>query len=106
VGGAILGSAIWLLSLPVTSRDEPWDSPGFYYPGTLLAAGLIAGFIFRGHWAVVTVGIFVGQALVLVGRVAGDPGSGGLWPLGLVFMAAYSMLALVGALIANAVAQR
>jgi hypothetical protein len=103
--GAVLGSAIWILSAVITGRDEPWDSPGFYYPGALLAAGVIAGFICRGYWAVVTLGVFAGQALVLIGRVAGDPGSGGLWPLGLMFMAAYSLLALVGALIGSAAAQ-
>lgn len=104
VGGA-LGAAIWLLSSLITGRDEPWDAPSFYYPGTLLAAGLIGGFMLPGHWAVVTLGIFVGQAMVLMARVAADPGSGGLWPLGLLFMAAYSLLALVGALVGNAAAQ-
>jgi hypothetical protein len=104
VGGA-LGAAIWLLSSLITGRDEPWDAQGFYYPGALLAAGLIGGFVSPGHWAVVTLGIFGGQAMVLMARVAASPGSGGLWPLGLLFMAAYSLLALVGALVGNAVAQ-
>ena len=97
-----MGAAIWLLSALITGRDEPWDAPGFYYPGALLAAGVIGGFLFPGRWSVVTLGIFVGQAAVLMMRVMADPASGGLWPLGLIFMAAYSLLALVGALIGNA----
>jgi hypothetical protein len=51
----------------------------------------------------VALGIFVGQALVLLGGVVTDPASGGLWPLGIVFLAIYSMLALIGAVIAVAV---
>jgi hypothetical protein len=104
VGGA-LGAAMWLLSALITGRDEPWDASGFYYPGALLGAGLIGGFLFPGRCFVFTLGIFVGQATVLITRVVADPGSGGLWPLGLIFMAAYSLLALVGALIGNAAAQ-
>jgi hypothetical protein len=94
--GLALGAGIWLLSASITGRQEPWDSPGMYYPSALLGAGLLGGFLIPGHWAEVGVGIFTGQAVVLLGRTMADPGSGGLWPLGLLVLALYSLLALLG----------
>jgi Protein of unknown function (DUF3592) len=49
------------------------------------------------HWGSIAIGIFAGQAVVLLGGVFAEPASGGLWPLGLLFLAAYSVLGLVGA---------
>jgi hypothetical protein len=97
--GVVLGAAIWLLSPWITGRSEPWDAEGGYYPGALLAAGALAGLLIPMHWGSATLGIFVGQVLVIVGGVLADPASGGLWPLGLIFLAGYSVLALVGALL-------
>jgi hypothetical protein len=39
---------------------------------------------------------------VIIGGVLADPASGGLWPLGIAFLAIYSVLALVGALLGAA----
>ena len=100
--GLLFGAAIWLLSASITDRQEPWDTSGFYYPGALLLAGFTGGFLVPGHWGEVALGIFTGQALVLIGRVLSDTGSGGLWALGLMFLALYSLLALVGALLGSA----
>lgn len=100
--GLVLGAAIWVLSASLTGRHEPWDASGMYYPGALVAAGLVGGVLVPGHWGEVAVGVFTGQALVLLGRVLSDPGTGGLWPLGLVVLALYSLLALVGALLGSA----
>jgi hypothetical protein len=95
--GLALGAAIWLLSATITGGREPWDSAGPYYPAALFGAGIVGGLLIPGHWAEVAAGIFAGQALVLLGRVMSEPGSGGLWPLGLLMLAGYTLLALLGA---------
>ncbi|HEX2219886.1 MAG TPA: hypothetical protein VHG35_13860 [Gemmatimonadales bacterium] len=95
--GLALGACIWLLSATITGRAEPWDAPGMYYPAALLGAGLLGGFLVPAHWGEVAVGVFTGQALVLLGRALSEPGSGGMWPLGLMLLALYSLLALLGA---------
>ena len=94
--GLALGACIWLLSATITGRAEPWDAPGMYYPAALLGAGVLGGFLVPAHWGEVAVGIFTGQALVLLGRALSEPGSGGLWPLGVMLLALYSLLALLG----------
>ena len=95
--GLALGAGIWVLSASITGHQEPWDSPGMYYPAALLAAGVIGGFLVPGHWAEVAVGVFAGQAVVLLARVLAEPASGGLWPLGILFLGLYSLLTLLGA---------
>jgi hypothetical protein len=100
--GLALGAAIWVLSASITGRPEPWDANGPYYPAVLLLAGFLGGVLVPGHWGEVAVGVYAGQALVLLGRVLSDIGSGGLWPLGLVVLALYSLIALVGALLGSA----
>jgi hypothetical protein len=100
--GLALGAAIWVLSASATGRQQPWDVGGISYPAALALAGLAGGLLVPGHWAEVAIGIFTGQALVLLGRVMSDPGSGGLWPLGIVVLAMYSLIALVGALLGSA----
>jgi hypothetical protein len=103
--GLILGAAIWLLSPFITGRREPWDAEGNYYAGALLAAGALAGIIVPAYWGTTVLGIFVGQVLVLLGGVLADPSSGGLWPLGVLLLGAYSVLALLGAAIVKGVRQ-
>jgi hypothetical protein len=103
--GLIMGAAIWLLSPLITGRREPWDAEGNYYAGALLAVGALAGITVPNYWGTTVVGIFGGQVLVLLGGVLADPASGGLWPLGIVLLAAYSLLALLGAAIVQGVRQ-
>ncbi len=95
--GLALGAAIWWLSPVITGRREPWDAEGGYYPGALLLSGILGGLVMPQHWGSVAIGIYAGQAVVLLGGVVAAPASGGLWPLGLVFLASYSVLGLVGA---------
>jgi hypothetical protein len=95
--GLVLGAGIWVLSASITGRQEPWDSPGMYYAAALLGAGLIGGFLVPAHWAEVAVGVFIGQAVVLLARVLADPADGGLWPLGVLLLGFYSLLSLLGA---------
>jgi hypothetical protein len=94
--GLATGAAIWLLSPLISGRREPWDAEGVYYTGALFGAGFLGGFLLpqQSRWFVA--GIFVGQVVVLLGGVLHDPSNGGLWPLGLAFLALYSLLALLG----------
>jgi hypothetical protein len=92
-----------MLSATVTGQPEPWDSPGIYYPAALLGAGMIGGLLVPGHWVEVAVGMFSGQAVVMLARVLAEPASGGLWPLGVLFLGVYSLLALVGAVFGSGV---
>jgi hypothetical protein len=101
--GLGIGVAIWLLSPLITGRREPWDAEGGYYAGALLGAGLLGGLLLPENSRGFVAGIFVGQVLVLLGGVLSDPSSGGLWPLGVIFLALYSLLALLGAALGSAV---
>lgn len=95
--GVGLGAAIWLVSPLITGRREPWDAESSYYPAALLGAGILGGVLAPHHWLSVALGVFGGQVVVLMGGVLGDPSSGGLWPLGILFLGWYSVLALLGA---------
>jgi hypothetical protein len=99
--GVVVGAAIWLLSPLITGRREPWDAGGGYYEGALLGAGVLGGLLLPQNSRWLVAGLFVGQAAVLLGGVLMDPSSGGLWPLGLVFLALYVMLALLGAMLGS-----
>jgi hypothetical protein len=68
----------------------------------LLGSGALAGFLIPKHWPTVALGSFTGQLLVILGGVLADPASGALWPLGLLFLAGYTVLALIGALLGAA----
>ena len=94
--GLALGAAIWLLSPVISGHREPWDAEGGYYAGALLGAGITGGLLVPQHWASIAIGILAGQALVLMRGVVAEPASGGLWPLGLLFLGAFSVLALLG----------
>ena len=104
--GAIGGAGVWLLSPLVTGHAEPWDAASGYYPGALFLAGLLGSLAVPTHPVVVVAGIFAGQVLVLMGRVIADPASGGLWPLGILFLGLYSVVALVGAVVGSVVGRR
>ena len=100
--GLIFGAAIWLLSPWAIGRSEPWDAEGAYYAGSLFGSGVVGGLLLPQHWPSVTLGVFTGQLLVILGGVLADPASGALWPLGLLFLAGYTMLALIGAFLTAA----
>jgi hypothetical protein len=101
--GLAFGAAIWLLSPLITGSGEPWDADGGYYVGALFGAGLLGGLLLPDHSGRLVVGIFVGQLVVLLGGVLSNPSSGGLWPLGVVFLALFSLLALLGATLGSGV---
>jgi hypothetical protein len=95
--GVALGAGIWLLSVSVTGQIEPWDSRTMYYPVALIGAGVVGGVLVAGHWVEVAVGIFTGQAVVMLARVLAEPAVGGPWPLGVALLGLYTLLALGGA---------
>jgi hypothetical protein len=103
--GLALGALIWLLSPVITGRREPWDAEGGYYAGGLLLAGFLGGFVVPRRPIAAAMGILGGQAAVLLGGVVAEPANGGLWPLGLAFLAVYSALGLIGAGLGAAVAR-
>jgi hypothetical protein len=104
--GLACGAGIWLLSPLVTRRSEPWDAAGGYYPWALFLTGLLGGLVVPSHPAALALGIVVGQALVLLGRVVADPTGGGLWPLGILFLGVYGVVALGGAAVGSLVGRR
>lgn len=101
--GAGLGAGIWLLSPLITGRREPWDAEGVYYAAALLGAGIFGGVLAPQHWLSLALGVFGGQVAVLLGGVMTGPASGGLWPLGVLFLGLYSVLALLGAVLGASV---
>ncbi|HEX7337566.1 MAG TPA: PQQ-dependent dehydrogenase, methanol/ethanol family [Gemmatimonadales bacterium] len=102
--GCATGAAIWLLSPLITGRQEPWDAAVYFYPGALFIAGLLPGAFSPGHPRAAALGVFAGQAAVLLAGVVMRPADGGLWPLGLILLAVYSLVALLGAALADVLA--
>ncbi len=93
--GALLGMAIWWLSPTFTDELEPWDAAGWYYPGSLFAAGFVATLIRPRVFLAAPVGVCAGQVLFLVYLY--HPPTFSFLPLGLLFAFIYSFAALAGA---------
>jgi hypothetical protein len=92
---AVLGAAVWALSVPLTGMSEPWDAEGPYYVVALAVAGAIAGGIVPRHPVAQYTGVILGQAayeLVFLQL-------GALFVLGLAFLAGYSFIFLAAAAI-------
>jgi hypothetical protein len=104
--GAVCGAGIWLLSPLLARHAEPWDGAAGYYPGALFLTGFVSSLMVPGVPGTVALGIFIGQALVLLGRVVAHPAQGGLWPLGIFFLGPYTLVALLGAVVGSAVGRR
>jgi hypothetical protein len=96
---ALVGAAIWALSPSLTGHREPWDSDTLYYFASLLIAGVLLG-IFRPRriWTH-TVGIFLGQLLYVLAFLSVGP----LIVVGVLFLAGYSLLCMVGAALGSRV---
>ena len=94
-----LGAAIWVASPYVTGRREPWDAHGPYYVLALVGAGLVMGLLEPRRcwrWAA---GIYAGQCAAVVALTWVRHDDLGLFvPLGMIVLAVYAALSLLGAL--------
>jgi hypothetical protein len=86
-------AAIWALSVPLTGKAEPWDAESPYYFVALAAAGGLSGAIVPRHLWAHYLGAVLGQATYELAFLKLGP----LFPLGLVFLAGYSLIFLAGA---------
>ena len=89
------GAVIWALSPIVTGAREPWDGESSYYFVSLLVAGIIIGGLSPKHEWSVWLGVVLGQLLYMLIFLPLGP----LTPLGIMFMAAYGLISLVGAVL-------
>jgi len=90
---SVASAAIWALSPLLTGRQEPWDAEGLYYVIALIVAGLISGATAPKHLNSHYFGSILGQVIYGLLFIP----IGGLFPLGLIFLAIYSVLFLGGA---------
>lgn len=88
-----LGAGIWALSPVITGQVEPWDAESPYYFVSLLVAGAIVGAVIPRHVWVVFLGVVAGQVIYMLIFLPAGP----LVPLGMVFLAGYGFLSLLGA---------
>ncbi|MBD1995022.1 hypothetical protein H6G00_00045 [Leptolyngbya sp. FACHB-541] len=93
VGGAM----VWALSPFLSGQVEPWDAKGLYYSAALLIVGLTVGLARPKHVWSHYAGIMLGQLTYMLFFLPGSllPGSL-LIPVGVAFLAAYSIIALAG----------
>jgi len=87
-----LGAAIWALAPLFVNEVEPWDAPG-YYVVAILATGVAIGALRTVRWWLLWTGLAVGQLMYLLAFLPIGP----LLPLGVLFLAAYSLLGLATA---------
>lgn len=90
---AFLGALIWALSPTITGYTEPWDAKSAYYFVALFIAGALAAIPNKQPLWAIYVGILLGQFLFTLFFLSFGP----LLPVGIVFLAAYSLLSLLAA---------
>lgn len=109
------GALIWAVSPRVTGTREPWDADGPYYVGALAVAGFGVGLLTSSRepaWSGATrprslidlglllaiySGIFGGQLAYMIAFLPAGP----LLVLGVVFLGAFSVVAVLAAAIAG-----
>jgi hypothetical protein len=101
--GAGLGLALWVVPALLSDEPLPWDSQGAVLPVALLIIGFLLGFFGPGQPVAALAGLFLGQLLVLLARVAANSGSGELWQVSAMLLAGYTVVAGgIGAALGNA----
>jgi len=88
-----LGNCIWFFSPIIIGNKEPWDSESFYFVLSLFITGACVGYFFPRRIWIIYLGILFGQIIYMLIFLPTGP----LMFLGLVYLAAYSLLALAGA---------
>ena len=105
--GAALGLALWVVPALLSDEPLPWDSQGPVYAVALLIIGVILGFLGPGQPIATVSGVFIGQLLVLLGRVAANPATSELWLVTAMLLAGYTVVAGgIGAVVGNALRSR
>ena len=92
-----LSAAIWALSIPLTGEAEPWDAESPYYFVALAVAGGVSSAIVPRHLWAHYLGAVLGQIAYELAFLKLGP----LFPLGLVFLAGYSLIFLAAAALVN-----
>jgi hypothetical protein len=89
------GAAIWALSPAMTGQAEPWDSGSLYYVTALALLGLALGAMSARPLVIllIALGAWLGQVLYIVLFLPLGP----LFVAGLVILAAYLVLPVIGA---------
>jgi hypothetical protein len=101
--GAALGLALWVVPALLSEEPLPWDSQGPVLPVALLIIGLILGFLGPGQPVAAVAGVFLGQLLVLLARVAANSANSELWLVSAMLLAGYTVVAGgIGAVLGNA----
>jgi hypothetical protein len=107
VAGAVLGLALWMVPALLADEPLPWNSQGPVFVIALLVIGLILGFLGPGQPVAAIAGIFLGQLLVLSGRVISNPATSDLWLVSAMLLAGYTFVAGgIGVLLGNALRRR
>jgi hypothetical protein len=105
--GFLLGLGLWLVPAELFGAPEPWNGNGPAYPLVLLGCGLLLGFVGPGRPGAAVAGMFVGQFLMLIGRVVRNPGSNELWVVGALLLAGYTFVVTgIGALLGGFIRRR
>ncbi len=63
LAGIACGAVVWALSVPITGRLEPFDSPGPYYIVAMLISGILAALPAPRYWWAAVIGIFMGERI-------------------------------------------
>ena len=101
------GILLWVISPTLTGQSEPWDSPlGIPY---LFVAGFGLGFLgYERPW-LWPLGLYLGQFIYGASTFL-QPYSGGganmFFPLGMILLIPYSLVSLVGAVLAAALRKK
>ena len=98
--GGCFGFIIWAISPITTGEIEPWDAQGtasYYYPLALLLSGFLGSILYPKSFKITVIGIFTGQLLFGFLFISFGP----LALLGILFLASYSLIALLGGWVAR-----
>jgi hypothetical protein len=105
--GFVIGLGLWLIPARFLGQAEPWDGNSPAYPLALFVTGLLLGLLAPGRPGAAATGVFLGQLLVLLGRVVTSPENSELWLVGVVMLAGYTFVATgIGALLGSLLRRR
>lgn len=99
------GTALWLVTMAVSGRNEAWDSPLYWqaaYPLAILLSAALGYFAPERPWRWALAAMWV-QAVVMVFT---SGGSFGLLPLGLILFGVLAVPPVAAALIAARLRRR